>query len=834
MVNVGFRLHLLMEKVPGLHRVAFLGNYLPRQCGLATFTTDVCESVASAFPETRCLAVAMNDRPEGYQYPARVRFEIPQQELGAYHRAADFLNTNEVEVLCVQHEYGIYGGDCGEHVLEMLREVRMPVVTTLHTILTDPTLAQRRVMEELARLSDRLVTMTQKGVRLLKEVYGLPEEKIDLIPHGIPDMAFVDPNFYKDKFGVEGKTTLLTFGLLSPGKGIEHVIEAMPDILARHPNVVYVVLGATHPHVLKHEGEAYRERLKRRAAELGVGDAVRFFNQFVSLEDLKEFIGAADIYITPYLNAAQITSGTLAYAFGAGKAVISTPYWHAEELLAEDRGSLVPFSDPAAIAAAVDEMLTNEAHRHAMRKNAYTLSRGMIWPETAKLYMQSFQRACAERARHPRDRFVQQQLAMRSETRATACRPEGGTRRGAGRQTAALVSSRVALAEAVPAEPVAFAAEPFARAAGGWRVDDLPALKLDHLKALSDSTGMFQHAIFNVPNFAEGYTTDDNARAFILTTLLEELGGVEGRAIATGSLGSTYLAFLWHAFNPKTCRFRNFMSFERRWLEEAGSEDSHGRALWALGTALGRAGDDGHRGLAGRLFNQALAVTKDFTSPRAWAFTILAIHEYLRRFAGDREASRVREVLTDKLVDIYERCHGDNWLWFEDIITYDNAKLPHALILSGQWTNRPDLTEAGLRSLRWLLEVQTAPGSGCFSPIGSNGFYKRGEQPAHFDQQPLEANAMVSACLEAHRVTRDEFWSEKAQSVLEWFAGRNDLGLPLYDPLTGACRDGLHANRVNQNMGAESTLAALLSLTEMRMARAASEEAGQGMDVRAA
>ncbi len=826
-----------MEHIPGLHRVAFLGNYLPRQCGLATFTTDVCESVAGSFPETQCLAVAMNDRPEGYEYPARVRFEIPQQELGAYHRAADFLNTNEVEVLCVQHEYGIYGGDCGEHILAMLREVRMPIVTTLHTILTDPSPTQRRIMMELAQLSDRLVTMTQKGVQLLKDVYGLPEEKIDLIPHGIPDMAFVDPNYYKDKFGVEGKTTLLTFGLLSPGKGIEHVIEAMPAILARHPNVVYIVLGATHPHVLKHEGEAYRERLKARAAELGVGDAVRFFNQFVSLEDLKEFIGAADIYLTPYLNAAQITSGTLAYAFGAGKAVVSTPYWHAEELLADDRGSLVPFADPAAIAAAVDEMLTNEAHRHAMRKNAYQLGREMIWPEVAKSYMKSFRRACAGRARHPRDQFVQQQLALRAEARFATVKPEEGmTRRGASRPGVARPGTGRLLAEVARDQPVSFAAEP-ARTARpplvAAQVDTLPALRLEHLKTLSDSTGMFQHAIFNVPNFAEGYTTDDNARAFILTTHLDELGEAQGRTIETGSLGSTYLAFLWHAFNPATCRFRNFMSFERCWLEETGSEDSHGRALWALGVALGRSRDEGHRGLAGRLFSRALPITTEFTSPRAWAFTILAIHEYLRRFSGDREANKVREILTDKLVGLYERCHGDNWRWFEDIITYDNAKLPHALILSGQWTNRPDMTEMGLRSLRWLVEVQTSPDTGCFSPIGSNGFYKRGEQPAHFDQQPLEANAMVSACLEAYRVTRDAYWSEQAQTIFEWFVGRNDLGLPLYDALTGACRDGLHANRVNQNMGAESTLAALLSLTEVRLSRLGSVE-GEQSDVQAA
>lgn len=348
----------------------------------------------------------------------------------------------------------------------------------------------------------------------------------------------------------------------------------------------------------------------------------------------------------------------------------------------------------------------------------------------------------------------------------------------------------------------------------------LPALRLDHLRALSDSTGMFQHAIFNVPNFAEGYTTDDNARAFILTTLLEELGDAEDCTIETGSLGSTYLAFLWHAFNPPTCRFRNFMSFERRWLEESGSEDSHGRALWALGTALGRSLDAGHRGLAGRLFSQALPITAQFTSPRAWAFTILAIHEYLRRFSGDREANRVRDILTEKLVDLYTHCHGENWQWFEDIITYDNAKLPHALILSGKWIGRPEVTEIGLKTLRWLVKIQTNPSTGCFSPIGSNGFYKRGEQPAHFDQQPLEANAMVSACLEAYRTTEDESWMVQARNIFEWFLGRNDLGSPLYEAISGACRDGLHANRVNQNMGAESTLAVLLTLTELKMARA--------------
>jgi glycosyltransferase involved in cell wall biosynthesis len=756
-----------MEFTTDVNRIAFLGNYTPRQCGIATYTADVCESIAAAFPETQCLALPMNDRPEGYEYPPQVRFELEQDDVASYLRAADFLNLNEVELLSVQHEYGIYGGEAGEHVLELLRNVKMPVVTTLHTILTDPSPAQRRVLVEVARLSDRLVTMTEKGRQLLLDVYHLPEEKIDLIPHGIPDMAFIDPNFFKDEFDAEGKMVLLTFGLLSPGKGIEYVISALPEILKRHPNVVYIVLGATHPNVKAQNGEAYRNKLKALAASLGVSEQVRFFNQFVSLEELKQFIGAADIYVTPYLNPAQITSGALAYAFGAGKAVISTPYWHAQELLADGRGVLVPFENSGAIAQAVDSMLTNEADRHAMRKRAYLLSREMIWPSTARKYMSSFHMARLQRARRPRRSFA---LVMLDE-----------------------------------------------------RSNELPGLKLDHFHAMTDSTGIMQHGIYNVPNFEEGYCTDDNARAYILTVLLDQAGGDANER----RLSTIYLSFLWHAFNPSNCRFRNFMSYDRRWLEDQGSEDSHARALWALGTALGRSRDPGHRNIAGRLFAQALPLVVNFTSPRAWAVAILAIHEYLRRFAGDRDANRIRDTLCEKLMDLYRRCASPEWPWFEDVLTYDNAHLSHALILSGHWTSNAEETEIGLRSLRWLLEVQTSA-SGCFSPVGSNGFYRRGGVCAHFDQQPLEAYAMMSACLEAHRFTRDEFWAQKARMVFEWFLGRNDLGVPLFDSQTGGCRDGLHADRVNQNQGAESTLAYLLGLSEMRLEFA--ESAGEDAD----
>ena len=749
-----------MDQNNAVGRVAFLGNHTPRQCGIATFTADVADSIAQAFPQTQCMVVPINDRPEGYDYPPQVRFEINQDDRGAYMRAADYLHINDVEVLSVQHEFGIFGGPDGEYVLDLMREARMPIVTTLHTILTDPSASQRRTMEEVVRLSDRVVTMTEKGRQILREVYGVADNKIDLIPHGIPDMPFIDPSFYKDQFGVEGKTVLLTFGLLSEGKGLEHAIASLPAILEKNPDVVYIILGATHPAVLRHSGEAYRDKLKALAESLGVGQAVRFFNQFVSLDDLKEFIGAADIYITPYLNATQITSGTLSYSFGAGKAVVSTPYWHAEELLADGRGVLVEFANPASISAAVNDLLADNNRRNSMRKRAYLMSRGMIWPETAKRYMESFRRACEARAQRPRESFAFQMLEVQPDT--------------------------------------------------------LPAITLDHFRTMSDQTGIFQHAIFDVPNFHEGYCTDDNARAYILTALLEELDIEVGRGGVNPA--ATYLAFLWQAFNPARGRFRNFMSFERRWLDEDGTEDCHGRALWALGTALGRSRHEGHRHLAGQLFGQALPATLKFTSPRAWATTILSVHEYLRRFSGDSEANNVREILTGRLVELYKACQQPGWLWFEDILTYDNALMPHALILSGHWTNNAEVMEIGLKSLRWLLETQISPTTGCFSSIGSNGFYRRGQERAHFDQQPLEACGMVSACLEARRLTNDPYWDGKARLAFEWYLGRNDVGLPLYDAVTGGCCDGLHVNRVNQNQGAESTLAYLHAAAEMHLA----------------
>jgi glycosyltransferase involved in cell wall biosynthesis len=739
-----------------IRKVAFLGDYLPRKCGIATFTTDLRCAVAVEFPEMRCLVVPVNDIPGGYDYPAEVRFEIAEQDITSYLRAADFLNITDVDLVCVEHEFGIFGGPAGSHLLALLRELRMPIVTTLHTVLREPNEEQRRVMRDLIRLSTRIVVMSERGVEFLRDVYQAPEAKIDLIPHGIPDMPFADPNYFKDEFGVAGKQVLLTFGLLSPNKGIEFALRALPDIIRDYPNVVYIVLGQTHPNLLRDEGEAYRLSLERLAKDLGVQKHVVFFNRFVELEELMRFIGAADIYLTPYLTEAQITSGTLAYAFGAGNAVVSTPYWHAKELLTAERGKLVPFRDAKAIAVAVVDLLRDEPLRHSMRKNAYKLGREMVWSRVAHLYTKSFEQA---------------------------------------RQDHSFVGRKSSPIKTLDEQP-----------------GQLPDLKLDHLFRMSDSTGIFQHASFSVPNFAEGYCTDDNARALVLALMLQKLGHGSPRLSAQAA---TYAAFLNHAFDRSSGRFRNFMSFDRRWLEDVGSEDCQGHALWALGLCVSQAGQGSFQMLAAQLFEQALPVAAGFTSPRAWAFTLIGIDEYLRRFGGDRRANQIRESLTAKLVQRYADAATDEWHWFEEVVSYANAKLPHAMILSGRCLKSETMLQLGLKTLRWLVKVQTSA-SGAFRPIGSNGFYRRGEEPAQFDQQPIEAQATVSACIEAYHATDDLFWVAEARRAFEWFLGRNDLGLALYDPGTGGCRDGLHVDRLSQNQGAESTLAFLLALAEKR------------------
>jgi len=739
-------------------RVAVVGNYLPRKCGIATFTTDLCDAIHAEYSATELLALPVNDTAEGYSYPERVRFELSEDSLGSYRQAADFLNFSNIDLVCLQHEYGIFGGPAGNNILELLRRIQMPVVTTLHTVLREPNPDQRRVMAEIAVLSDRLIVMSRQSVEILQEVFHVPAGKIDLIPHGIPDLPFTDPNFYKDAFGTEGKMVLLTFGLLSPNKGIENVIKALPKILLRHSNVVYMISGVTHPHILRHEGDKYRESLQNLAKELKVADHVIFRNRFVSPQELVELIGAADIYVTPYKHKGQVVSGTLAYALSAGKAIISTPYLHAVELLDDERGALVPFDDPGAIASKTIELLDNPTARHAMRKRAYLYSRDMVWNRVAQQYMGSFERVYNERLRNPRATFSAQNTEK--------------------------------------------------------ELDRLPDIKLDHLFRMTDSTGIVEHAVFSVPNYPEGYSTDDNARALIVTTLMEELGV----AVPAGSpdLASRYLAFLWLAFEPVTKRFRNILSYERQWQEPEGSEDSHGRALWGLGTVLGRSKDAGLRGAAGRLFELAIPAAVEFKSPRACAFALLGLQEYLDSFPGDRAALNASETLANRLLQLYRAHQSVDWKWFENVLAYSNARLPQALIRAGVRNSNDEMVAAGLESLDWLTTEQRCVVKGHFVPIGSHGFHSRRAEKARFDQQPVEACAVVSACLQAYRATGKGRWRKEAWSAFNWFLGDNDLQVALYDPSTGGCRDGLHPDRANENQGAESTLSFLMALLEMR------------------
>jgi glycosyltransferase involved in cell wall biosynthesis len=738
-------------------RFAAVGTYVPRQCGIATFSHDLCQAICQELHDERaCHFVTVNDKPEGYPYSSRVRFEIRQEQPADYKLAADFINIRNFDLLLVQHEFGIFGGDAGGHLLAMLRDVSMPVVTTMHTVLRQPNDSQRKITRELVEVSDRVVVMARRAEAMLREIYRVPPEKIVVIPHGIPDLPFVDAAFYKDQFGVEGCLVLLTFGLLSPGKGVEHVIRALPKLVPSHPNLTYIVLGATHPHVKRQSGEQYRHELQRLAERLGVLEHVLFENRYVDLDELCQFLGAADVYVTPYLGAEQIVSGTLAYALGAGKAVVSTPYSYAEEMLADGRGRLVPFEDPDAIAREIGWLLEHEVERQAMRKRAYLFLRNAVWCEVARSYLDVFQ----DVRRQP------------------------------------LVKRLTAKPRLVSKTSVLYA---------------VPELKIDHLRRLTDDVGILQHAHYTVPDRNHGYTTDDNARALLFALQAYRLL----QAPDVLELAGTYLSYLQYAFNRDNHRFRNFMSYDRRWLEEVGSEDSHGRALWALGMAVADAPMVGLRAAAVDLFEHALRAVESFTSPRAWAFTLIGIHGYLRRYSGDSDARRVRETLGNRLYELFQKNATDDWPWPEDKLTYANAKLPHALLMCGQWMQRGDMTDMGLRSLEWLLEVKRGP-DGTLSLVGNQGWYPRQGEPAHFDQQPIDAHALLEACIEAYHVTGSDRWLVEARRCLDWFLGKNPVNKSLYDYETGGCRDGLQPCGVNENEGAESTLAWLLSLLAIR------------------
>ncbi|MEA2884743.1 MAG: hypothetical protein QOH32_3999 [Bradyrhizobium sp.] len=738
-----------------LRRIAVIGNSLPRRCGIATFTTDLQHAISTSRPGVETCIVAMNDHGQTYDYPSAVALQVKDGNIGEYERAADFLNAGRFDIVCLQHEFGIFGGEAGAHILALLSRLTMPVVTTLHTVLAEPTAVQRMVLMRIVEASAKVIVMAKMARDLLRSVYQVPDDKIEVVAHGIPDFAFVPPDAAKARLGFGGRSVILTFGLLSPNKGIEVMIDAMPSILKRRPDAMYVVLGATHPNLVRDQGEAYREGLIARVHELGIEDDVVFLDRFVDQATLLEFISMCDVYVTPYLNEAQMTSGTLAYSFGLGKPVVSTPYWHARELLADGRGVLVPFGDAAAIGSEIAGLLTDDARRQAMCKRAYAVSRTMTWARTAERYMSVFENA---RQGH------WLKVIARSDTGSP---------------------------------------EPRSSAA--------PEMQIGHFLSMCDDTGLFQHAVHSVPDRSHGYCVDDNARALLLACALNNPGEQRLSEVLT----ARFAAFVQHAWNPDTRRFRNFMGFNRTWLEDSGSEDSHARTLWALGECARRDASPSRRQWAASLFVEALSTAETFRSPRAWAFTQLGLSAYCAVAPDDLHAREVQHHLADRLMSALAAVETPDWVWFEEGLSYDNARLSQALILTGMATQRPAYVEAGLRSLRWLMTRQTAP-AGHFRPVGTVGFGERREHPRAFDQQPVEATATIAACLTAWRADGDAEWKATATRVFGWFLGSNDLSVALVDPHTGSCRDGLHPDRANENRGGESVLSYLLSLAEIR------------------
>jgi glycosyltransferase involved in cell wall biosynthesis len=734
-------------------KIAVIGNYLPRRCGLATFTTDLCDAIAGHMEDeaNNLLAIAMDDIAEGYDYPDRVKFQVRANVLSDYPLTADFLNLHKFDVAILQHEFGIFGGSYGAHIVHMVKNLRMPVITTLHTVLENPTVEQRKITRELAMHSEALVVMAHKARSLLMEVYSIDEGKIVHIPHGIPDVKPDRSGVFRRQLGLEGRRILLTFGLLGPDKGIENMINAMPAILECHPDAVFIVLGETHPYIIREHGDSYRQSLFQQVRRLGIQESVLFRNRFVDLETLTKYITSADVYVSPYLKREQIVSGTLAYAMGLGAAIVATPYWYAEELLADGRGITIPFSNVEAMAEEICSLLASDKKRLSIGEKAYSMGRSMIWQEVGKAYI-----ALADEAlKRTKDKPIPQ-IAERSDARI---------------------------------------------------IYELPDINLSHLKVMTDDTGILQHAKYSMPDRNHGYCVDDNARALIVAAMYYSL--FKDKSVIP--LIQTYLSFMHHSLNQETGRFRNFMSYDRNWVEDAGSEDSQGRSIWGLGIAVKCAANISIRNMAASLLLEGLNVLETFSSPRACAFAILGLHAYMEVFGGDANARRLRQDLAKKLLELFAASSSKDWPWCENIVTYANAKIPHALILAGQWIPDPEMHKTGLIALEWLLEKQTAP-EGHLSIIGNDDWHNRDGRSATFDQQPIEVMCLIEACAEAFRSTGEMKWLEEAKRSLGWFLGQNDLSEQVCDLETGGCCDGIEAIGVNANQGAESTLSWLISL----------------------
>jgi glycosyltransferase involved in cell wall biosynthesis len=733
-------------------KIAYISTYPPRECGIATFNYNLMQAVSANFSNRDKLVqsgfvVALNDSEslQEYEYPKEVKFVVRQNHQKDYIRAANFINTSDADVCILQHEFGIYGGESGIYILPLLNRLEKPLISILHTVLREPSYVQRVIIREIAEQSSKIIVMSKRAVEFLTTIYDIPEDKIQIIEHGVPDLEEPAENPVKNLSIFKNHRVLLTFGLISRNKGLETVVRALPKIVEKHPDVVYVILGNTHPGVKKHSGEEYRDSLKTLAAQLKVSDHLAFINQFTKEEELINYLTAATVYVTPYLNEAQITSGTLSYAVGSGSAVVSTPYWHATELLAENRGRLFDFKDAGGLAEQVNDLLDDKKALDTLKSNAYRYGLKLRWPRTGAAYLKVAEEACL-------NHDFSEKILKNS-----------------------IVDPEI-----------------------------MPTFSLAHVVRLTDDTGIVQHAKFGIPNLKEGYCLDDNARALIMALMAYQ----RTKSQEALNLLPIYLSYI-HYMQLEDGNFRNFLSFNRHYLDEVGSEDSFGRTVWALGYLIGCAPNNSYREFAIELFQRSYPHFKTLKYIRGMANTIIGVSLYLKAHPSDEGMVNELIRLTEPIVAAYENIHSNDWHWFEDIMTYDNAIMPLALLHSCEITGDEKVRQIALKTMGFLDQLTLS--NGYLSPIGNDGWYYRGGTFPTFDQQAIETMAMVMMHFKAYEIFREPEYIEKMFLSYKWFLGENTLRAPLYDHETKGCCDGLMVTGINRNQGAESTLAYLIS-----------------------
>ncbi|MBN1271115.1 MAG: glycosyltransferase family 4 protein [Candidatus Aminicenantes bacterium] len=725
------------------YKIAFIGNYIPRQCGIATFTRDLTESLIKINREKNIKAeafvVAMNDQNQTYAYPEIVKFTVRQEYQRDYLEAAKFINYSNAEICILQHEFGIFGGENGIYILPLIHELQIPLIVTFHTVLKNPSEKEMMIVREIGKKAEKIVVMSKLAVDFLINIYNLQKQKIKLIEHGVPDFDFIQRKTYKKKLNLENKKSLLTFGLLSRDKGLETVIQALPRVVKKHPEIVYVILGKTHPNVVRSSGEEYRNYLKLLVERNNLRKHVYFYDKYVSNEELFGYLSAIDIYITPYLNEAQITSGTLSYAIGAGAAVVSTPYWHAKELLSDGRGMLFDFKDSDALADLLINLFNNPEKLSRIRKKAYQYGRKTVWPEIGARYLQ----------------LVADVLKKGPEVR-------------------------------IKEEPVV---NPLI----------LPEFCLDHVQRLTDDTGILQHAKYIIPNFKEGYSLDDNARALLMFLMVfRQRKNKEALKFIT-----TCLSFI-NLMQNDDGTFKNYLSFNRNFIDQVGSEDSFGRTVWALGYLVKYPPNDLFFEIAEEILIKSFSNLMHLKSIRGMTNSIIGLCHFLKIFPDNKQIKIILKEMTYKIVKSYKNYKTDDWRWFEPILTYDNGILPLSLLHASEEIEDENILKIAYESIEFLEKATLVKGH--LSLVGSDNWFKKGGDRSQFAQQPLDTTAMVLMFYQAYLVSRNKTFLKKMLKSYMWFLGENDINKPLYDFKTCGCSDGIESYGTNRNQGAESII----------------------------